>query len=122
MTFSLSLVHSQSSLTADHIVLAVGGRPRIPENVSVMPEGSNVCVEMALGMAVVAWHVYNKEMLNFRTHKLLQPYCVLCSYTMNIVVNIIYTMLCMYPQVSGALKYVITSDDLFSLQRPPGKT
>ena len=27
---------TQSSLTADHIVLAVGGRPRIPENVSNM--------------------------------------------------------------------------------------
>ena len=118
MTSSLSRSLSQSSLTANHIVLAVGGRPRIPENVSVMPEGSNVCVEMALGMAVVVWHVCNKD---FRMHKLLQPLLRVmqlhhersCKY---------YTMLCMYPQVSGALKYVITSDDLFSLQRPPGKT
>ena len=27
-----------------------------------------------------------------------------------------------YPEFPGAIEYCITSDDIFSLQRPPGKT
>lgn len=27
-----------------------------------------------------------------------------------------------YPNIPGALEYCITSDDIFSLQKPPGKT
>lgn len=27
-----------------------------------------------------------------------------------------------YPDVPGALEYAITSDDIFSLEKPPGKT
>ena len=92
----------QSYLTAENIVIAVGCRPTYPSEVSS----------------------------NERTKKMYVIHMLTTKYTQRPTRNMYYTYVsfivvcyvCLICKVPGAVQYGITSDDLFSLKKPPGKT
>ena len=84
----------QRVLSAEHIVVAVGLRPKYPE------VSSAVCVCVCVRACQWVWF--------YAIHSLAMP-------------RPLHALPCPL-QIPGAVEYGVTSDDLFSLPHPPGKT